>query len=193
MHHIVSIVLGYRKVAARWAPRQLTVEMKTQRKGVCTQLLGRYNVEREAFLQRILTGDESWVHHYNPEYKAQPMEYRHKTSANPRKFKVFASARNAFFAVFWDMERVVQMEFLEQSQTVNSGRDNPTLRALKLRLRHVRHDRDSILQNGNARPHTSRQTQDALPFRQLEITTLPYPAYSLDLAPPPPTIICFSN
>ena len=41
---------------------------------MCTQLLERYNAEGEAFLQRIVTGDESWVHHYDPECKAQSME-----------------------------------------------------------------------------------------------------------------------
>ena len=115
------------------------------------------------------------------ECKAQSMEYRHKTSPSPRKFKVVASARKVLFTVFWDMEGVVHMEFLEQGQTVNSERYISTLRALKLRLRRIRRDKDSILQHDNARPHTSRQTQDAL--RQLELTTLPHPAYSPDLAP----------
>ncbi|GFO00913.1 transposase [Plakobranchus ocellatus] len=67
-------------------------------------------------------------------------------------------------------------EFLEQGQTVNSERYISTLRALKLRLRRVRRDKDSILQYCNAHPHTSRQTQDAL--RQIELTTLPHLAYS---------------
>ncbi|GFO00681.1 histone-lysine N-methyltransferase SETMAR [Plakobranchus ocellatus] len=146
---------------------------------MCTQLLEHYNAK--AFLQGILTGDESWVHHYDPEYKTQSMEYRHKTSPSPRKFKVVASARKVLFTVFWDIEGVVHMEFLEQGQTVNSDRYISTLRALKLRLRLVRHDKDSILQHDNARPHISRQTQDAL-IRQLELTTLRHPAYSLDLA-----------
>ncbi|GFO25725.1 histone-lysine N-methyltransferase SETMAR [Plakobranchus ocellatus] len=48
------------------------------------------------------------------------MEYRHTTSPSPRKFKVVASARKVMFTVFWDMEGVVHMEFLEQGQTVNS-------------------------------------------------------------------------
>ncbi|GFN83375.1 histone-lysine N-methyltransferase SETMAR [Plakobranchus ocellatus] len=148
---------------------------------MCTQLLERYNAEGEAFLECILTGDESWVHHYDPECKAQSMEYRHKTSPPPRKFKVVASAREVLFTVFWDMEGVVYMGFLEQGQTVNSERYISTLRALKLRLRRVRRDKDSILQHDNLRPHTSRQTQEAL--RQLELTTLPHPAYSSDLAP----------
>ncbi|GFO04854.1 histone-lysine N-methyltransferase SETMAR [Plakobranchus ocellatus] len=179
VHYVVTTVLGYRKVSARWVPRQLTVEMKARRKDMCTQLLERWNAEGEAFLQRNLTGDESWVHHYDPECKAQSMEYRHKTSPRPRKFKVVASARKALFTVFWDMEGVVHMEFLEQGQTGNSERNISTLRALKLRLRRVRRDKDSILQHNNPRPHTRRQTQEAL--RQL--TTLPHRACSSDLAP----------
>ncbi|GFN94946.1 histone-lysine N-methyltransferase SETMAR [Plakobranchus ocellatus] len=161
VHHIVTTVLGYRKVSARLVPRQLTVEIKAQRKDMYTQLLDRYNAEGKAFLQHILTGDESWVHHYDPECKVQSMEYRHKTSPSSRKFKVVASARKVLFTVFWDMEGVVHMEFLEQGQTVNSERYISTLRALKLRLRRVRRDKDSILQHDNARPQTSRQTQDA--------------------------------
>ncbi|GFO32020.1 histone-lysine N-methyltransferase SETMAR [Plakobranchus ocellatus] len=74
------------------------------------------------------------------------MEYGHKTSPSPRKFKVVASARKVLFTVFWDMEGVVHMEFLEQEQTVNSERYISTLRALKLRLRRVWRDKDSILQ-----------------------------------------------
>ncbi|GFS17372.1 transposase [Elysia marginata] len=64
------------------------------------------------------------------------------------------------FTVFWDMEEEVQMEFLEQGQTMNSERYISTLQALKRRLRRVRRDKDSILQHDNKRPHTSRQTQD---------------------------------
>ncbi|GFN88094.1 transposase [Plakobranchus ocellatus] len=121
VHHIIiTTVLGYRKVSARWVPRQLTVEMKAQRKDMCTQLLESYNAEGEAFLQSILTGDESWVYHYDPECRAQSMECSHKTSPNPRKFKVVASARKVLFTVFWDMEGVFHMEFLEKGQTVNS-------------------------------------------------------------------------
>ncbi|GFS10158.1 histone-lysine N-methyltransferase SETMAR [Elysia marginata] len=56
-------------------------------------------------------------------------------------------------------------------------------RTLKLRLRRVRRDKDSILQHGNARPHTSRQTQDALGQLELELTTLPHSAHRPDLAP----------
>ena len=100
VHHIVTHLLGYRKVSARWVPRQLTLEMKTQRKEMCIHLLKRFNKEGEAFLERLVTGDESWVHHFDPESEVQSMAYRHKTSPSPRKFKVIASARKVLLTIF---------------------------------------------------------------------------------------------
>ena len=132
-------------------------------------------------MERVVTGYESWVHHFDPESKVQSMEYRHKTSPSPRKFKVIASARNVLLTIFWDMKGVVHMEFLKQGHTVNSEQYISTQRTLKARLRRVRSGRDSILQHDNARPHTSRQTPDAL--AQLKLSALPHPAYSPDLAP----------
>ena len=64
---IIHEILGYNKVSARWVPRQLTEEHKRRRMEICQTLLNRYNNEGEAFLSRIVTGDESWVHHYSPE------------------------------------------------------------------------------------------------------------------------------
>ncbi|GFR71707.1 histone-lysine N-methyltransferase SETMAR [Elysia marginata] len=149
---------GLPKSLCPLGPKTGTVEIKAQRKDMCTQLLERYLAEGETFLQLILTGDESWVHHYDPECKAQSMKYRHKTSPRPRKFKVVASARKVSLTVFWDIEGVDHMGFVEQGQTVNSERYVSTLRALKVRLSSVQGDKSSILQHDNACPHTSRQT-----------------------------------
>ena len=177
LHHIITLAvhLGYRKVSARWVPRQLTVEMKAQRKTICTQLLERFTHDGERFLRSIITGDESWVHHYDPESKMQSMQYRHKNSPAPKKFKVVASAWKVLQTIFWDMEGIVHIEFLEQGTTINSQRYVSTLRALKGRLRRVRQDKvkDVVIQHDNARPHTSRQTQCAL--QQLELPAIPHP------------------
>ncbi|GFS24455.1 transposase [Elysia marginata] len=178
VHHIITVHLGYRKVSARWVPRQLTVEMKAQRKTIYPQLLERFTHDCERFLWSIITGDESWVHHYDLESKMQSLQYRHKNSPAPKKFKVVASARKILLTIFWDMEGIVHIEFLEQGTTINSERYVSTLRALKDRLRWVRQDKvkDVVIQHDNA-----RQTQCAL--QQLELPTIPHPPYSPDLAP----------
>ena len=68
VHHIIE-TLNYRKVCARWVSRQLTDPMKEHRKTAAQKLLNRYHLEGDDFLKNIATGDESWVHLYDPENK----------------------------------------------------------------------------------------------------------------------------
>ena len=65
-------MLEYGKVCARWVPRMLTQEHKEHRMQVCQDLLNQYEAEGDSFLDRIITGDETWCHHYKPESKRSP-------------------------------------------------------------------------------------------------------------------------
>ena len=67
--------LGYRNVCACWAPRLLTKDHKGQRKVITSELLQRYRHEGDDFLLRIVTGDKSWFHHFEPETKRQSTEW----------------------------------------------------------------------------------------------------------------------
>jgi hypothetical protein len=71
--------LGCSKVCAQWVPRSLTEEHKEQRKIICSELLARYEAEGDDFLS-IVTGDETWIHHFEPEMKGQSIEWHHSTS-----------------------------------------------------------------------------------------------------------------
>lgn len=48
-------VFGYSKLCASWVPWSLTVEQKSQRKGICFELLVHFEAEGEGFLSRIIT------------------------------------------------------------------------------------------------------------------------------------------
>jgi len=47
----------------------LTPEKKQKRVESCEELLKRYREEGDQFLLNIVTGDESWIHHFDPEEK----------------------------------------------------------------------------------------------------------------------------
>ena len=181
IHHIITNLLRNMKVSARWVLRMLTPQMKLQRVQICRELLAKFDEDGEDFLRQIVTGDESWVHHYDPESKQQSKECRHKTSPFPKKFKAFSSARKVLLTIFWDSEGVVHSEFLEQGNNVNSTKYVNTPEKLKARLRRVRSEKVSIIHHDNARPHTSLETHTALD--RLGLRTLPHPPYSPDLAP----------
>ena len=66
--------LGYSKVCARWVPKQLTEAHKQSDLEACSKLL-KYCHSDKTFLQRIVTGDQTWVHHFKPESKRASMEW----------------------------------------------------------------------------------------------------------------------
>jgi histone-lysine N-methyltransferase SETMAR len=72
--------LGYSKVCKRLVPRSLTTKQRRQRKTICSELLERFDAEGEAFLSQIVTSDEIWAHHYEPETKRQSVEWHHPQS-----------------------------------------------------------------------------------------------------------------
>ena len=119
--------LEYRKVCTRWVPRMLTQEHKEHRMQVCQDLLNQYEPEGDSFLDRIITGDETWCHHYEPESKRQSMEWRHANSPSKKKFKTLPSAGKVTCTVFWDRKGVILLDFLEPGQTITSDRYIATL------------------------------------------------------------------
>jgi len=56
------------------------------------------------FIRRIVTGDETWLHDYDPETKQQTMQWKHASSPNPLKFKMQASAGKIMCTVFCGAE-----------------------------------------------------------------------------------------
>jgi hypothetical protein len=72
------------------------------------------------FLERIVTEDETWVHHYEPESKAQNMAWKRPTSPVSKELKSQPSAGKIVFIIFWDMEGAILVHFTLKSETVNS-------------------------------------------------------------------------
>jgi hypothetical protein len=76
--------------------------VEEHRKTVAQELLSQYRLEGDDSLKNIAAGDESWVHHYDPENKRQPMEYRHPGSPSVNMFKTVPSAKKVMLTIFWD-------------------------------------------------------------------------------------------
>jgi len=79
--------LKFSKVCARWLPKELTEERKHKCLAVCSRHLARYR-EGDNFLQQIVTGDETWIHHYEPESKWQSMQWKNPSSVASGDFNL---------------------------------------------------------------------------------------------------------
>ena len=62
--------LGMRKLTARCVPKSLSDEQMATRASVCSTLLKCFR-SKDDFLLHLVTVDETWVHYYEPENKAQ--------------------------------------------------------------------------------------------------------------------------
>ena len=120
-YEVIHNRLDFHKVCARWIPIQLTMLHKQMHLDICQQNLDRYDKEGDAFLDRIITGDETWVHHYESGYRRQIMEWKHPQSPIRKKFKGQPSAGKLMRTVFWDSQGPVLEHYQDKGTTINSA------------------------------------------------------------------------
>jgi hypothetical protein len=96
--------------------RELKDREKMNRISLSLQHLLRYADEGEDMFNRIVTGDESWMQHYQPESK--PAEMRRKYPSSP---DVTPSAGKVLLTVFWDSQGVLLAHFQKSDESVNSA------------------------------------------------------------------------
>jgi len=97
----------YHKICTRWVPKQLTDEYKWAYIETCIQFYQQYHEVGEAFLQWIVTGNETWQHHYEPASKCQSMERKYISLPMTKKFKSVPSAGKVTLMLFWDCNRPI--------------------------------------------------------------------------------------
>src|SRR5215468_5493586 len=176
---IIHEKLDMSKVSARWVPRMLSSFQKDCQENL--ELLTEYP---KYFFQRLVTGDETWVYHRDPESKMESMQWKHKTSPTPKKFKVEKSAGKVMATVFWDEKGLLLLEFMPQKTTITGQTYANTITALRESIKEKRRGRLSagvLLLHDNAPVHMSAKSQAAI--RQCEFQQLNHPPYSPDLAP----------
>ncbi|GFX52631.1 histone-lysine N-methyltransferase SETMAR [Trichonephila clavipes] len=69
--HILKQHAGMRKLLARWVPRLLTLDQKRVRMNISNALLAHFRCNKSEFWRRLITVDETWIHHNTPESKIQ--------------------------------------------------------------------------------------------------------------------------
>ena len=85
---------------------------------ICQDLLGQLEIEPD-FLDKVITGDESWVFDYDLETKQQSAEWHMKISPLPKKANMSRSRVKIMIIVFFDSSGIVHKEFVTPGQTVN--------------------------------------------------------------------------
>ena len=152
--------LGMRKLTACWVPKSLSNEQMATRASVCSALLKRFR-SKDDFLLRLVTIDETWVHYYEPENKAQSRQWVGPGSPRPKKFKTQSSAGRVMATVFWDAKGVIM--FLPKRSTITGVYYANLLDQQRTAIREKSQGKLSkgvLLQQDNLRVHTYKVAMD---------------------------------
>jgi len=139
----------------------------------------------ENFLKRVVTCDETWVHHYDPETKQESAIWKHRNSPRVEKAKVSRSAGKVMHLIFFDHQGVIYDHRVPKGQTITGEYYSSVLK--RQLMKKMRKRRPELCQNGwlfhhdNAPAHKSRVCLEILDEIGCEL--LPHPPYSPDLAP----------
>ena len=66
IHKIMNNHMGIKKICTRWVPKLLTPIQCANSVDGCQELLEESEVNPAKFYDCIITGDEFWIHHYDP-------------------------------------------------------------------------------------------------------------------------------
>ncbi len=76
--------LHMRKLCAKLVPKLLTNEQKDMHRNICSNLLMKIK-EGTDWMERVVTGDESWVFRYDPETRRQSRTWMAEGEPHPKR------------------------------------------------------------------------------------------------------------
>ena len=106
VHLILKKNLKVRKISARWVPHLLTDEQKRQRVKVAKKLLQMFPKYDKKQFANVVTGDETWVHYFEPVRKVSNKMWATKHSKRPIIAKYSLSTKKVLYVIFFSGERV---------------------------------------------------------------------------------------
>ncbi|UYV62145.1 K02A2.6-like [Cordylochernes scorpioides] len=83
-HQIVTKDLDMIRTSSKFVPQILTEEQKEVRMDVCKNMVEMTRTYPE-WMQKIITGDETWVYQYDPETKRQSSQWIERGEPKPKK------------------------------------------------------------------------------------------------------------
>ena len=181
---ILNKRLDLRKVCARWVPHLLTEEQKTQRLKCTRELLKTY-VCNSWVISNLLTGDETWVHMFEPQRRADNKQWKQKDQKCPCIAKRTISSKKMLYAIFFNSSGLVLQMPCPSGHTV-TGRfyKNSVLKKVKEFYNKKRPSKGWSgvhLLHDNASSHKCEAVKSFLASGKVKV--LNHPPYSPDLSP----------
>ena len=182
---ILNKILRMTRVCVKFIPKLLTTEQKNLRSEIAQDNLEMVS-DDENVLNKVITGDESWMYGYDPETKKQSSQWNKRSDEpRPKKARQSRSHVKSMLIISFDCEGVAHYEFAPRGQTINKQYYVDVLKRLRDAVRRKRprfwSSGDWLLHHDNAPAHSSNLVQQFL--AKHKIVQLRQPPYSPDIAP----------
>ena len=158
VYTIIHEHLGMSKVSARWVPRNLNMQDRQQRVE-SSQELDVYNANPEDFHTRLVTGDETLLHHWDPDTKKESMQWKHPGSPPPKKFRTQPSGSKVMAMVFWDSKGIILIDYKPAGTSFTGEHYATVIKQLRVAIKEKRRGKLAagvLLLHDNAPVHKSK-------------------------------------
>ena len=129
------------------------------------ELLEVYNANPEDFHTRLVTGDETWLHHWDLATKKESMQWKHPGSPPPKKFCTQPSASKVMTTVFWDAKGIILIDYKPAGTSITGEYYANVIKQLRIAIKEKGRGKlaaDVLLLHDNAPVHKSRVAQAAI-------------------------------
>ena len=140
---------------------------------LCEEPLENCKQDPTELFSRIVTGDETWIHHCDPLSQQQPKVWKKPFEKTRTRLPVTRSAGKIIMTVLWDCKGVLLVDFLSHSTTITG----PYYALLLHRLHSSIREKLTVWCATSSRQRTCSQVQHRTSFTELNNS-----AYSPDLA-----------
>ncbi len=184
MHTMLRKDLKLRKLAPKFVPKVLTQDQKDVRMDLCRKNIEKLEAD-PGILSRLIATDESWVFTYDPRTKCADMQWTHPDEPRPRKALCSRSQCKILLILYFDSHGPILCYFCEE--TVDSDIYINSLKQMQEALwkKHPQmwSEKQFLLLQDNASPHTSIDTAAYLFTVNMAENLWPHPQCSPDLSP----------
>ena len=184
VHKCLREDLGLVKKSARWVPKLLNNEQKEERVRCSNIFIRKFQKDGQAFLDKIITMDESAVAYHTPETKEQSKQWLKKGTPSPVKARSQATRTKQMVLAFFDSKGLIYTNIVPRGQTVNADYIITALQLFwgRLRLKRPDHFKNGFIFHWDNSPvHMAGKVKTFLQKKKVEM--LDHPPYSPDLAP----------
>ena len=174
--------LGLRKICARWLSHLLTDEQKQSWIKHALQVIEKYDTCDPRRLEEIVTGDETWIYHFQPNSKAKNKVWVSSEGDRPVIARCCKTSNRMLFAIFFDLKGPVLQIPVPKGSFVTGKFYRESVLTQLVDLYQKRRPRTVVkLLHDNAPAHKSATVQEYLKESGLDV--LDHPPYSPDLSP----------